>query len=109
MDRADPSNASRASLLARCDRLEREVRRLRQHKQALEEEVGRLRARPPPRPGAIHGRVHLTPDAPRWLISDVRKSFRLRYHPDKQEDAEEKLRVQRIFQEAEQVFSKLLS
>ena len=57
----------------------------------------------------LHGRVYLTANAPQWLILDVRRSFRTRYHPDRHEGVENKTRAQKVFQESEQVFSKIIS
>ncbi len=97
------------SLRARCAALETELRKALERKALLESEVGRLRSQSQQPAGSPHGKVYLTSNAPEWLILDVRKSFRTRYHPDKHAGAERKIRAERAFQDAEQVFAQILS
>ena len=73
-------------------------------------EIARLRARlaaaevAGPDPGP-HRRVHLTPDAPAWLVAEVRRAFRRRYHPDGQADPGRRRRSEEVFKRAEAVFA----
>jgi hypothetical protein len=52
-----------------------------------------------------HRRVHLTPDAPAWLVAEVRRAFRRRYHPDRHGDPAPRRRAEEIFKRAEAVFA----
>lgn len=54
-----------------------------------------------------HHRVFLTADAPLWLITEVRRAFRRRYHPDAQSDPEARRRAEAAFKRAEEVFASL--
>lgn len=73
-------------------------------------EIARLRARlaggGSEAPGP-HRRVHLTPDAPAWLVAEVRRAFRRRYHPDRQADAGRRRRSEEVFKRAEAVFEEI--
>ncbi|MBR0642595.1 hypothetical protein [Plastoroseomonas hellenica] len=60
-----------------------------------------------PQGASPHHRVFLTADAPLWLISEVRRAFRRRYHPDKQVDPEARRRAEVAFKRAEAVFASL--
>jgi DnaJ-class molecular chaperone len=50
----------------------------------------------------------MTANAPLWLIQDVQRAFRVRYHPDRHE-VSGKRKAEEVFQEAEQVFAKILA
>jgi hypothetical protein len=52
-----------------------------------------------------HRRVHLTPDAPAWLVSEVRRAYRRRYHPDAATDQQHRRRSEEVFKRAEAVFA----
>jgi hypothetical protein len=54
-----------------------------------------------------HARVYLAPNAPLWLIVEVRRAFRRRYHPDKQTDPVKRQNAEEIFKRAEEVFDNL--
>lgn len=73
-------------------------------------EIARLRARlaatEAEAPGP-HRRVHLTADAPAWLVAEVRRAFRRRYHPDRQAEAGRRRRSEEVFKRAEAVFEEI--
>lgn len=50
-------------------------------------------------------RVHLTADAPAWLIAEVRRAYRRRYHPDAAADQQNRRRAEEVFKRAEAVFA----
>lgn len=54
-----------------------------------------------------HHRVFLTADAPLWLLNEVRRAFRRRYHPDAYSDPEARRRAEAAFKRAEEVFASL--
>jgi hypothetical protein len=54
-----------------------------------------------------HRRVHLTPDAPAWLVTEVRRAFRRRYHPDRQGEPGRRRRAEEVFKRAEAVFAEI--
>lgn len=54
-----------------------------------------------------HRRVHLTPDAPAWLVAEVRRAFRRRYHPDSHANAGRRGRAEEVFKRAEAVFAEI--
>lgn len=86
------------------------VPELREMLAAAAGEIARLRARlvavTAEEAGAgPHRRVYLTPDAPAWLIAEVRRAFRRRYHPDSQPDASRRTRAEEVFKRAEAVFT----
>jgi hypothetical protein len=54
-----------------------------------------------------HRRVHLTPDAPAWLVAEVRRAFRRRYHPDRHRDPLPRRRAEEMFKRAEAVFAEI--
>jgi hypothetical protein len=62
-------------------------------------------------PGELgpHRRVYLTPDAPAWLVTEVRRAFRRRYHPDSQGNANRRGRAEEVFKRAEAVFAEIES
>ncbi|MBR0672519.1 hypothetical protein [Neoroseomonas soli] len=70
-----------------------------------------LAARPPAceavgEPGP-HRRVYLTPNAPAWLVAEVRRAFRRRYHPDAHNDSARRRRAEDVFKRAEAVFAEI--
>lgn len=91
------------------------VAELREMLAAAAEEIARLRrslaaAQAAAAPGSgPHSRVHLTPDAPAWLVAEVRRAFRRRYHPDGQADPTRRRRAEEIFKRAEAVFAEILA
>jgi hypothetical protein len=54
-----------------------------------------------------HRRVYLTPDAPAWLVTEVRRAFRRRYHPDSHGNANRRSRAEEVFKRAEAVFAEI--
>ena len=54
-----------------------------------------------------YARLGLTPEAPRWLVIEVRRAYRRRHHPDRFTGAE-RLAAERQFQELERLFSALI-
>ncbi len=54
-----------------------------------------------------HRRVYLTPNAPAWLVTEVRRAFRRRYHPDSQGDETRRRRAEEVFKRAETVFAEI--
>lgn len=89
-----------------------EARRLRQTLAAAAQEIAMLRARiaaqdmenPPPGLAEAYRRVHLMPDAPAWLVAEVRRAFRRRYHPDTVADRARRPRAEEVFKRAEVCF-----
>jgi hypothetical protein len=86
--------------------------RLRMTLAAAAREIAALRARvalleqargSPPEPDAASAfrRVHLHPDAPAWLVAEVRRAFRRRYHPDTAADQQHRRRSEEVFKRAE--------
>ncbi len=94
-----------------------EATRLRATLAAAAREIVALRARivalerAAPAPGLAaeaadpYRRVHLTPDAPAWLIAEVRRAFRRRHHPDTAADQQNRRRSEEIFKRAEADFA----
>jgi hypothetical protein len=92
---------------------------LREMLAAAAQEIGLLRARLAAREAAMacpgpeasapgpHRRVYLTPDAPAWLVADVRRAFRRRYHPDAHDDPGRRRRAEEVFKRAEAVFAEI--
>lgn len=89
-----------------------EEARLRGTLAAAAEEIARLRQRLAARdagaadPGPYR-RVHLTPDAPAWLVFEVRRAFRRRYHPDGQADPGRRRRSEEVFKRIEAIFAEI--
>ncbi|WP_198377937.1 hypothetical protein [Neoroseomonas rubea] len=54
-----------------------------------------------------HRRVYLTPNAPAWLVAEVRRAFRRRYHPDAQHEPARRGRAEEVFKRAEAVFEEI--
>ncbi|MBP0463220.1 hypothetical protein J5Y09_04800 [Roseomonas sp. PWR1] len=54
-----------------------------------------------------HRRVYLTPNAPAWLVAEVRRAFRRRYHPDAQQEPARRGRAEEVFKRAEAVFEEI--
>jgi hypothetical protein len=51
--------------------------------------------------------VHLTPDAPAWLVFEVRRAFRRRYHPHGQADPGRRRRSEEVFKRIEAIFAEI--
>lgn len=119
--RAKALEAQLRGMLAACAAMpppaEGEIRRLRSTLAAAAQEITALRARLAARDAAgsplepseeaedLHRRVHLTPDAPAWLVAEVRRAFRRRYHPDAVADGQRRPRAEEIFKRAEACFA----
>lgn len=98
---------------------ERETQRLRSTLAAAAQEIAALRARVAALEAAqaapevafaladAHRRVHLTPDAPAWLVGEVRRAFRRRYHPDAVADRQRRPRAEEVFKRAEACFAEI--
>lgn len=94
------------------------VTELREMLVAAAEEIARLRAslaqggagqapgQAMGEPGP-HRRVYLTPNAPAWLVAEVRRAFRRRYHPDGHADPARRRRAEEVFKRAEAVFAEI--
>lgn len=92
-----------------------EVERLRTTLAAAAREIVALRARLVALEGAQAGqapdpadpfrRVHLTPDAPAWLVTEVRRAYRRRYHPDAAANQQNRHRSEEVFKRVEAVFA----
>jgi hypothetical protein len=54
-----------------------------------------------------HRRVYLTPDAPAWLVTEVRRAFRRRFHPDRHGEPGRRSRAEEVFKRAEAVFAEI--
>lgn len=54
-----------------------------------------------------HRRVYLTPNAPSWLVAEVRRAFRRRYHPDGHDEPGRRQRAEEVFKRAEAVFAEI--
>jgi len=88
--------------------------RLREMLAAAAREIATLRARldavattgASAEPGP-HRRVYLTPDAPAWLVAEVRRAFRRRYHPDSHDEPGRRRRAAEVFKRAEAVFAEI--
>lgn len=83
--------------------------RLRRMLAAAAQEIATLRARlavleAAPGEAGPHRRIHLTPDAPAWLVAAVRRAYRRRYHPDAAADQQHRRRSEEVFKRAEAVF-----
>lgn len=82
-----------------------EIAVLRKRLQDAETELKQFKDTPAD--GSPHARVYLAPNAPLWLIVEVRRAFRRRYHPDKQTDPVLRQNAEGIFKRAEEVFESL--
>ena len=82
-----------------------EIAVLRKRLQDAEADLKQLKETPAD--GSPHARVYLTPNAPLWLIVEVRRAFRRRYHPDKQADPVKRQNAEETFKRAEEVFENL--
>lgn len=86
------------------------VPRLRGALAAAAAEIVRLRARLAALEGAAacpYRRVHLAADAPSWLVAEVRRAFRRRYHPDTEADQQRRRRAEEVFKRAEADFAEI--
>lgn len=86
-----------------------EIEELRERLRDAEAALAACRARDA---GAVgepgpHRRVYLTPNAPSWLVAEVRRAFRRRYHPDGHDDPDRRRRAEEVFKRAEEVFSEI--
>jgi hypothetical protein len=86
--------------------LQSQLRDCTEREARLVAEIAQLRTRFSPN-DPLFGRVYMTSNAPLWLILDVQRAFRVRYHPDRH-DGSGKRKAEEVFQEAEQVFAKIL-
>jgi hypothetical protein len=82
-----------------------EIAVLRKRLQDAKAELKKLKETPSD--DSPHARVYLTPNAPLWLIVEVRRAFRRRYHPDKQTDPVKRQNAEETFKRAEEVFENL--
>jgi len=80
----------------------------RQRQLEMDAEIQRLRSSSNGQTDPLFSKVYLTPTAPRWLILDVQRAFRIRYHPDKHEGSDKRSQAEKVFQNAEQIFRKIL-
>jgi hypothetical protein len=106
-----PRGAGVAELREMLATAAREIDRLRARLKEAERGAGGA-ARPAPGGDAVgepgpHRRVYLTPNAPAWLVAEVRRAFRRRYHPDAQNDAARRGRAEEVFKRAETVFEEI--
>ena len=120
-DRAKALEARLAVMLAACAKAhahpDGEARRLRRTLAAAAQEIARLRARVAALEAMTaldettlesmeaHRRVHLAPDAPAWLVAEVRRAFRRRFHPDREADGAGRSRSEEVFKRAEACFA----
>lgn len=102
LDGTAREEAMRGTLAAAAATIEHLRRRLAEAEYRAEEAERRA-----PHGASLHHRVFLTADAPLWLINEVRRAFRRRYHPDKQADPETRRRAEAAFKRAEEVFTAL--
>jgi murein DD-endopeptidase MepM/ murein hydrolase activator NlpD len=93
---------------------QRQAARLRRTLVAAAREIAALRARlamAMPLPDAAadcpYRRLHLTPDAPAWLVAAVRRAYRRRYHPDTAGDQQHRGRSEEVFKRAEADFAEI--
>ncbi len=54
---------------------------------------------------AAYRRLYLTPDAPAWLLTEIRRAYRRRYHPDTAADQQQRRRSEEVFKRAEADFA----
>lgn len=109
-----PRGASVSELRDMLATAAREIDRLRARLKDAEQAQGDPR-RPASEPGhgdavgdpGPHRRVYLTPNAPAWLVAEVRRAFRRRYHPDAHDDAGRRRRAEEVFKRAEAVFEEI--
>jgi hypothetical protein len=101
---AAPRSAGSAQLRDMLAAAAREIALLRARLDALA--AGRADHAAAGEPGP-HRRVYLTPDAPSWLVAEVRRAFRRRYHPDGHDDPGRRGRAEEVFKRAEAVFAEI--
>ena len=97
-----PSNEA-VCLRATLSAAAREIVALRAQVVALERNLARHDLAP--EAADPYRRVHLTPDAPAWLIVEVRRAFRRRHHPDTAADPQSRRRSEEVFKRAEASFA----
>jgi hypothetical protein len=109
--RLEITEARRAGIERERDNARRFIAKLQEalaRKSWIEGENRRTRGRAEAAGSSLFDQVHLASNAPEWVVLAVRTAFRVRYHPDKQEGAEKKLRAEHKFKLAENVFSQIL-
>ena len=82
----------------------REIGVLRARVAALEQMRGAL---PEEEASGPFRRVHLTADAPAWLLAEVRRVYRRRYHPDTAADQQHRRRSEEVFKRIEADFEEI--
>lgn len=99
-----PAQDQAARLRAMLAAAAQEITALRARLAALEQPAGS-----PPESAASSAfrRVHLNPDAPAWLVAEVRRAFRRRYHPDTAADQQHRRRSEEVFKRAEADFEEI--
>jgi murein DD-endopeptidase MepM/ murein hydrolase activator NlpD len=98
---ADPQRNQAARLRTTLAAAAREITVLRARVAALEQAQG---PQLDPEAGAAFRRVYLHPDVPAWLLTEVRRAFRRRYHPDTAADQQHRRRSEEVFKRAEADF-----
>lgn len=102
----DEAAAARiAALEARLHHAEQRAREAEQRAIAAERALAAESL--PPRGLPLLRRVYLTETAPPWLVDQVRRAFRLRFHPDRFTEPELKARAEATFKDAEEVFRQI--
>ncbi len=94
-----------AALEARLQHAEQRAREAEQRAAAAERALAAESL--PPRGLPLLRRVHLAETAPPWLVDQVRRAFRLRFHPDRFTEPELKARAEDTFKDAEEVFRQI--
>lgn len=85
--------------------------RLRATLAAAGREIAALRARlaaleaGPSDSADAYRRLHLTPDVPSWLLAEIRRAYRRRYHPDTAADQQHRRRSEDVFKRTEADFA----
>jgi hypothetical protein len=83
-----------------------EIVRLRAALAAAQARLDSMRDEAPAAAGP-HRRVYLTPEAPAWLVTEVRRAFRRRYHPDGHDEPGRRRRAEEVFKRAEAIFAEI--
>jgi hypothetical protein len=99
---AAPRSAGGAELRAMLAAAAREIAALRARLEAAPAAGGAALGEPGP-----HRRVYLTANAPAWLVAEVRRAFRRRYHPDGHDEPARRRRAEEVFKRAEAVFAEI--
>ncbi|GGJ24553.1 hypothetical protein [Neoroseomonas lacus] len=101
---AEPQQDQAARLRTTLAAAAREITVLRARVALLEQTQG---APPEPDAASAFRRVHLSPDAPAWLLVEVRRAFRRRYHPDTTTDQQHRRRSEEVFKRVEADFEEI--